>query len=87
MALRTPLPLPGEEGVEVNFGYDDQGLLSKDDKGQLSLRYNDFIPLLTKAVQEQQQIIEQQTSEIEAQNNNYEKLLKRIEQLEKSNNK
>ena len=25
LALRTPLPLPGEEGVEVNFGYDDQG--------------------------------------------------------------
>lgn len=25
MALRTPLPLPGEEGVEVNLGYDDQG--------------------------------------------------------------
>lgn len=24
-ALRTPLPLPGEEGVEVNLGYDDQG--------------------------------------------------------------
>ncbi len=25
VALRTPLPLPGEEGVEVNLGYDDQG--------------------------------------------------------------
>lgn len=25
LALRTPLPLPGEEGVEVNFGYDEQG--------------------------------------------------------------
>ena len=25
LALRTPLPLPGEEGVEVNFGYDDEG--------------------------------------------------------------
>lgn len=25
IALRTPLPLPGEEGVEVNLGYDDQG--------------------------------------------------------------
>ena len=24
-ALRTPLPLPGEEGVEVNLGYDDNG--------------------------------------------------------------
>ena len=26
LALRTPLPLPGEEGVEVNLGYNDQGL-------------------------------------------------------------
>ncbi len=25
LALRTPLPLPGEEGVEVNFGYDQTG--------------------------------------------------------------
>jgi len=25
LALRTPLPLPGEEGVEVNLGYDKQG--------------------------------------------------------------
>ncbi len=26
MALRTPLPLPGEEGVEVDLGYSDQGM-------------------------------------------------------------
>jgi hypothetical protein len=25
VALRTPLPLPGEEGMEVNLGYSDQG--------------------------------------------------------------
>ena len=25
VALRTPLPLPGEEGVEVNLGYNDTG--------------------------------------------------------------
>lgn len=32
LALRTPLPLPGEEGVEVNFGYDKtgKGLIQKD---------------------------------------------------------
>lgn len=32
IALRTPLPLPGEEGVEVNFGYDKtgKGLIQKD---------------------------------------------------------
>ena len=26
LALRTPLPLPGEEGVEVNLGYDETGM-------------------------------------------------------------
>lgn len=26
LALRTPLPLPGEEGVEVNLGYSDDGM-------------------------------------------------------------
>jgi TonB family protein len=26
LALRTPLPLPGEEGVEVNLGYTDVGM-------------------------------------------------------------
>ncbi|MAE07730.1 MAG: hypothetical protein CL661_03095 [Bacteroidetes bacterium] len=26
VALRTPLPLPGEEGVEVNLGFDEQGI-------------------------------------------------------------
>jgi hypothetical protein len=26
LALRTPLPLPGEEGVEVNLGYSDDGI-------------------------------------------------------------
>ncbi len=26
LALKTPLPLPGEEGVMVNFGYDETGM-------------------------------------------------------------
>lgn len=26
LGLSTPLPLPGEEGVEVNLGFDDQGM-------------------------------------------------------------
>ncbi len=26
LAFRTPLPLPGEEGVEVNLGYSDEGM-------------------------------------------------------------
>jgi len=45
------------EAVLNELGYADQGLLTKDDKGFMSLRYNDFIPVLTKAIQEQQEII------------------------------
>ncbi|MBN2614753.1 MAG: TonB family protein [Bacteroidales bacterium] len=29
LALRTPLPLPGEQGVEVRFGTDEQGMGTK----------------------------------------------------------
>ncbi|WP_296386479.1 tail fiber domain-containing protein, partial [Winogradskyella sp.] len=43
-------------------GYTDQGFLTKDDDGYLSVRYNDLIALLTKALQEQQLIIEAQNS-------------------------
>ena len=46
------------EAILNEMGYDDQGFLTKDDDGQLSLRYNDFIALLTKGMQEQQELIE-----------------------------
>ena len=45
------------EGLLSEFGYSDQGFLTKDDKGLMSLRYNDLIALLTKSIQEQQDII------------------------------
>ena len=67
--------MPDVEELLAKIGYDDQGFLHKDDKGFMSLHYNDFIALLTKAVKEQQEIIEEQ-------NKNYEKLLKKVEQLE-----
>ena len=44
-------------------------------KKYLGLRTTEIISVLTKAIQEQQEIIEEQ-------NNNYKKLLKRVEQLE-----
>lgn len=58
------------------IGYNDQGLLTKADNGNLSLRYNDFIALLTKGMQEQQELINQQSDLIND-------LKVRIEQLEK----
>ncbi|WP_428661626.1 tail fiber domain-containing protein [Runella sp.] len=40
------------------LGIKDLGLLHKDENGYLSLRYNDLIPILVKALQEQQEEIE-----------------------------
>jgi len=40
------------------LGYNNQGVLTEDDQGYLSLRYNDFVPILTKAIQEQQNQIQ-----------------------------
>ena len=62
-----------------------------DDKpGTLSISYTELIPVLIKAIQEQQSIIDvqkkensEQTNKLEIQNKNYEKLIKRVEQLEK----
>ncbi len=54
------------EQLLTKIGYDNQGILTKDDKGFISLRYNDFIALLTKAIQEQQEIIEKQNNEIKS---------------------
>ena len=41
------------------LGYQNSGIVTKDDKGYYGVRYNDFIPLLIKAVQEQQQQIDE----------------------------
>ena len=54
------------EEVLAKLGYTDQGFLTKDDNGYISLRYNDFIAMLTKAIQEQQDTIQQQQEEINA---------------------
>lgn len=59
----------------------------------LSISYTELIPVLTKAIQEQQEIIENLRGELKAekveniqQNGNYEKLLKRVEQIELATN-
>ena len=38
-------------------GYHDQGFLTKGDQGLFEVRYNDFIGIIVKAIQEQQQTI------------------------------
>ncbi|WP_339895763.1 tail fiber domain-containing protein [uncultured Algibacter sp.] len=55
------------EALLTKVGYTEQGFLTKDDKGFMSLRYNDFIALLTKAIQEQQDIIDSLQSTVGSQ--------------------
>ena len=49
VALRTPLPLPGEEGVEVNLGYDDQG--KGDVQSDTPPPMQEPVPVVKKVVQ------------------------------------
>jgi len=61
LALRTPLPLPAEEGVEVDLGYSNEGvgLIQPDNVGS-------EIPKLTPTVAQQadkEQLITQETEE------------------------
>jgi hypothetical protein len=66
------------EALLEKVGYTDQGIVIKHDDGKLSLRYNDFIAILVKALQDQQQIIEKQGSAMEA-------LANRLDVLERTN--
>jgi hypothetical protein len=75
------------EAAAHEIGYDFSGVdAPKNDKDYYGLRYAEFVVPLVKGMQEQQELIEQQKAEIEAQNEKYNKLLKRIEELEKNNN-
>ena len=75
------------------FGASNNGIISKDDEGMYGVRYNDLIAPMVKAMQEQQQVIEQQNTKIATQQNEidmlkfqlqeqYNALLKRIEKIE-----
>ena len=54
------------EALLNEMGIENNGLICKDHEGSLELRYNDFIPILAKAIQEQQVMIEAQQSEIKS---------------------
>jgi trimeric autotransporter adhesin len=70
-----------QELVKVleEVGFDNQGFLTQTDQGHYEVRYNDFIPIAIKGIQEQQQQIE----ELKA---NYKRLLERLDDLEQSKN-
>ena len=56
-------------------GANNNGIISKDDAGMYSVRYNDLLAPMVKAIQEQQQMIEA----LKKQND---LLLKRVDRLE-----
>jgi hypothetical protein len=57
------------EALLKELGIENSGLVSKGYEGSLELRYSDFIPVLTKAMQEQQTIIDELKTRIEALEN------------------
>lgn len=72
--------------VETAFqqaGDANNGIVNKDDAGMYGLRYNDFIPISVKAIQEQQALIIQLQKENEALQKANDAILKRLEALEK----
>jgi hypothetical protein len=74
------------EQAFINADDPNNGIISIDDLGMYGVRYNDFIPMTVKAVQEQQEQIEtlqQQNAELLKTNA---AILKRLEELEKKIN-
>ena len=64
------------EAMLTKLGIPSDGIISKDDKGYYSIRYNDFIPVLVKGMQEQQMVIDKQ-------NENLNDLQQQINELKK----
>jgi hypothetical protein len=60
----------------------NNGIVNKDDNGMYGLRYNDFISISIKAIQEQQQLIEKLEKSNEMLQKTNEAILKRLEALE-----
>jgi len=65
LGLTTPLPLPGEEGVEVNLGYSDQGM-GTDQQLQPAPAEEISSPPPQSSPQEEEKIVTQETEEAPA---------------------
>ena len=72
--------------VLEEVGFDNQGFLTQTDQGYYEVRYNDFIPIAIKGIQEQQGQIQKQQQQIEELKANYKRLLERLDDLEQSKN-
>jgi hypothetical protein len=71
------------EKAFINAGDSNNGVISKDDAGMYGVRYNDFISITVKAIQEQQSMIEILQKKNEELMNMNASILKRLEELEK----
>lgn len=67
-----------------NVGDKNNGVVYVDPDGNYSVRYNDFIPITVKAVQDQQELIEQLLKTNEKLLKDNQQILKRLEALEKN---
>jgi hypothetical protein len=72
------------EEALINVGDKNNGVVHVDPNGDYSLRYNDIIPITVKAVQEQQELIEELKKENAELIKANAAILKRLEKLEKS---
>ena len=77
MAFRTPLPLPGEEGVEVDLGLYNQGMgLEQPDKPAIPEQSNPVKPQEDESTKNEDDIVTQDTEEAPAIKHEQEKELK-----------
>ncbi|MCO5232059.1 MAG: tail fiber domain-containing protein [Chitinophagales bacterium] len=65
------------EEALINAGVSTEGIITKDDKGMYSLRYNDFIAPIVKSIQE----LSKENDELKANNKSLEERLRHLEQL------
>jgi trimeric autotransporter adhesin len=71
------------EAALIKAGDPNNAIISKDDAGMYGVRYNDFISISVKAIQEQQEQIEELKQINAALQKTNEDILKRLEALEK----
>jgi hypothetical protein len=62
-------------------GASDNGIISKDDAGMYSVRYNDLISPMVKAIQEQQSMIQEQQELIKVMNEKMETMQQEIDKM------
>ena len=70
------------ESTLAQFGYQDSGMLNKDDNGYYSLRYNDFFAPIVRAIQELATTAKNNTTEINTLRSENESLKKRLDAIE-----